>query len=273
MKNFSEVQVGNKIVDMKEIYKKVALFCREKSQNCPVIFTNQELPLGVNIIRLTSPHTVNDILLTSERLSTDETIKEITNEIICGKRAENTICIEDTYKYFTSVKDMTPLYLLMVFSAESLQIRCPVLETFRNSSQNTCTGYESILDKNDESHRTLSIQLYINLSDDDIDQVLRCAALDLIAGMREAWQHEKHYDEFYKDYDETLKGDMYHLQPAVLDIYVCVNYISYRVFHFNYLNMFSISNIVKNAVYSRMNRTSFSLMNDDLYMECFKLMP
>ena len=71
----------NQILDMKYIYKNVAIQCLKLNMNCPAIFTNQNLPLGIDYVWFRSEDNMHQVVVVSDRLNEQEACELILGEI------------------------------------------------------------------------------------------------------------------------------------------------------------------------------------------------
>ena len=104
---------------MKYIYKNVAIQCLKLNMNCPAIFTNQNLPLGIDYVWFRSEDNMHQVVVVSDRLNEQEACELILGEIKCGQHEYEKI-LDKSAELFNDFGDMTLLYLLGSGLAESL---------------------------------------------------------------------------------------------------------------------------------------------------------
>lgn len=86
-------------LDMTYIYGRVSAMCMMFDLRCPVILTNQRLPIGINSIWIRSKNDLFRMIVVSDRLDEEKTMELIMSEIA-----------NKTHKYVQVVDERFGLY-------------------------------------------------------------------------------------------------------------------------------------------------------------------
>lgn len=211
----------NQILDMKYIYKNVAIQCLKLNMNCPAIFTNQNLPLGIDYVWFRSEDNMHQVVVVSDRLNEQEACELILGEIKCGQHEYEKI-LDKSAELVNDFGDMTLLYLLGSGLAESLQVRCPVLMVERKVPENVSDTLKHSVgiawNQEKRQGRTERISLYQeNLMGRNEEERLLYVLATLSHEMRHVHQHENQTKKFFKNSSLNLSFEQYCMQPIELD--------------------------------------------------------
>lgn len=221
-------------MDMTEIYKKVAEFCKKDKEICPQIgiVNSESIPTGYKALFYDKPLCI----LASNKLSSSELIDTCKEIISNPRKAKNSLAMEDIYRIYPR-KDMTFCYLIMAAIAESLKVKCPVLDIKNN--YNPMYLIDEVgetpdcilnLDFKDKFMRVLSIFILEKyLSHDPFENLMQRVKW-IAFGMREVWQREYDYDFYWKYYDFFYYKSEYVTRPAMVDKYAYAYLVLKRIF-------------------------------------------
>lgn len=122
-------------LDMTYIYGRVSAMCMMFDLRCPVILTNQRLPIGINSIWIRSKNDLFRMIVVSDRLDEEKTMELIMSEI-ANKTHKYVQVVDERFGLYTDVSDMTIYYETISELAKSLQVKCPVLTITRHVPNN-----------------------------------------------------------------------------------------------------------------------------------------
>lgn len=210
----------SQVLDMTYIYGRVSAMCMMLDLRCPVILTNQRLPLGINSIWIRSKNDLFRMIVVSDRLDEEETIELIMSEI-SNKTHKYVRVVDERFGLYTDVSDMTMYYETISELAKSLQVKCPVLTITRHVPDNVSSTLKNSggIAWNDVSGKnTFTISLYEENIAGRTEEEKFFYVMEILAHeMRHVYQHEHDSVKLFKNYRTDLPFEQYYLQPAELD--------------------------------------------------------
>lgn len=207
-------------LDMTYIYGRVSAMCMMFDLRCPVILTNQRLPIGINSIWIRSKNDLFRMIVVSDRLDEEKTMKLIMSEI-ANKTHKYVQVVDERFGLYTDVSDMTIYYETISELAKSLQVKCPVLTITRhvpNNVSSTLKNSGGIAWNDISGKNTFTISLYEeNIAGRTEGEKLLYVMEILAHEMRHVYQHEHDSVKLFENYRTDLPFEQYYLQPAELD--------------------------------------------------------
>lgn len=92
-------------LDMTYIYGRVSAMCMMFDLRCPVILTNQRLPIGINSIWIRSKNDLFRMIVVSDRLDEEKTMELIMSEI-ANKTHKYVQVVDERFGLYTDVSDI-----------------------------------------------------------------------------------------------------------------------------------------------------------------------
>lgn len=185
---------GLPLRDMTRLYQEIAFFCIVNEYVCP----NIAFSCDAQDSRFATDQNDVPYFLLENALTDEEALTMLKEEI--PQRQE---------MFLQQEIDLSLFYYASAALAQSLEISCPAVFV----TQHVGAGLGGVTNNDAETGRTTLIALK---KVPDFSMMMETLSHE----MRHAWQHEKHEQQFFGNYDFSLFGkdmDKYSLQPAEVD--------------------------------------------------------